>query len=147
MTRSGTLMQNPDFLKLWFGESVSLIGTQVTHLAIPLTAAALLGASPFEMGLLGAMQSVPFLILGLVAGVWVDRLRRRPIMIAANLGRAALLLTVPLAALADVLRLEHLLVVALAAGILNVFFVVAYGSFLPSIVRRDDLPEGTRSSP
>jgi predicted MFS family arabinose efflux permease len=137
----GGLWQHPEFLKLWFGETVSLLGSQVTLLALPLAASILMQASPSQMGLLGAAQAVPFLILGLVAGVWVDRLRRRPIMLAANLGRAFLLATVPFAAVLGSLRFEQLVVVAFV-GIFDVFFGVAYASFLPSVVRRGDLAEG-----
>ncbi|MDQ6669418.1 MAG: MFS transporter [Chloroflexota bacterium] len=138
----GGLWRNPEFRLLWLGETVSATGSAVSRLAIPLTASLQLGASPFQMGLLGASQSVPFLLLGLIAGVWVDRLRRRPIMLAADLGRVVLLATIPLAAFASVLRLEHLLLVSVGVGVLNVFFDVAYGSFLPSLVRREVLAEG-----
>ena len=130
------LWRHSEFLKLWSGETISLLGSQVTLLALPLTASIVLQASPFQMGVLGASQTVPFLLLGLFAGVWVDRLRRRPIMLIADLGRAVLLATIPLSALAGVLRLEQLLLVAFGVGIFDVFFGVAYASFLPSLVRR-----------
>src|SRR5258708_7362370 len=74
------LLRHGDFRKLWFGETISLVGSQVTPLALQLTASILLQASPSQMGVLGASQTVPFLVLGLFAGVWVDRMRRRPIM-------------------------------------------------------------------
>ena len=136
------LWRHSEFLKLWSGETISLLGSQVTLLALPLTASIVLQASPFQMGVLGASQTVPFLLLGLFAGVWVDRLRRRPIMLIADLGRAVLLATIPLSALAGVLRLEQLLLVAFGVGIFDVFFGVAYASFLPSLVRREQLAEG-----
>src|SRR6266851_4825588 len=91
------LWRDPEFPKLWAGETISLVGSQVTLLALPLTASILLQASPFQMGVLGASQTIPFLLFGLVAGVWVDRLRRRPIMLVADLGRALLLATIPAA--------------------------------------------------
>jgi predicted MFS family arabinose efflux permease len=127
---------------LLVGETISLVGSQVTLLALPLTASILLKASPIQMGMLGASQTIPFMLLGLFAGVWVDRLRRRPIMLIADLGRAILLVTIPIAALLGMLSLELLLVVAFGVGVFDVFFSVAYSAFLPSVVRRDDLAEG-----
>src|SRR3989337_3021671 len=88
---SGGLWHDADFIKLWAGETVSLLGSQVTLLAIPLLAAVTLEATPLQMGTLGTLQYIPWLLAGLPAGAWVDRLRRRPIMIAADLGRALLL--------------------------------------------------------
>ena len=93
------------------------------------------------MGLLSAAGSAPILLVGLFAGVWVDRLRRRPLMIAADVGRAALLLLIPLAAAAGALRMETLYVVALSTGALSVLFDVAYLSLLPTLVDRDELVE------
>jgi MFS family permease len=136
------LWHRPDFLKLWAGESISLFGSQVTLLALPLTAVLLLGAGPFEMGVLTAAGYLPFLLVGLMAGVWVDRLRRRPILIATNLGRAALLSTIPLAAFLGVLRIEQLYLTVFVVGILTVFFDVAYTAYLPAVVDRDQLVEG-----
>jgi predicted MFS family arabinose efflux permease len=136
------LWSHAEFPKLWIGETVSLLGSQVTLLALPLTASVMLQASPLQMGVLGASQTIPFLLFGLIAGVWVDRLRRRPIMLVADVGRALLLATIPTAAILGVLHLEQLLVVAFTVGILDVFFGLAYASFLPSLVSRDELPEG-----
>jgi MFS family permease len=136
------LWGNPDFLKLWTGQTVSVVGSQVTSLAIPLAAALTLDASPAQMGLLGAVGTLPYLVLGLPAGAWVDRLRRRPILIVADLGRALLLSTIPLAAALDRLTIEHLYVVGLLVGSLSVFYEVAYQSFLPSLVGRTQLVEG-----
>ncbi|HEX2913445.1 MAG TPA: MFS transporter [Chloroflexia bacterium] len=136
------LWQHPDFLKLWAGETVSLFGSQVTLLALPLTAVLVLDASPSEMGLLGAVEFLPFLVLSLFAGVWVDRLRRRPILISADFGRAILLASVPLAAAFNFLSMPYLYVVALLTGVLTVFFDVAYQSYLPSLVERQQLVEG-----
>ncbi|MEA2576299.1 MAG: hypothetical protein QOH93_3597 [Chloroflexia bacterium] len=142
MPRLTGLWGNSQFVRLWVAQTVSHLGTQVTVLALPLTAVLVLGASPAEMGLLGAAEFAPWMLVGLFAGVWVDRLRRRPILIAADLGRALLLLTVPLAAMLGQLSLPLLYVVAFVAGILSVFFEVAYNAFLPSLVRRDELVEG-----
>jgi predicted MFS family arabinose efflux permease len=136
------LFRQPEFLKLWAGQTISLVGSQVTQLALGLTAAAILQATPAEMGILGTLASVPYLLFGLVAGVWVDRLRRRPMLIISDVGRAVLLASVPIAALSGHLNLLHLDVVAFGVGTLNVFFAVAYGSFLPSLVAREKLAEG-----
>jgi len=101
-----------------------------------------LDATALQMGLLTAAGTAPGLLGGLVAGVWVDRLRRRPVLIGADLGRALLLGTIPLAAALDVLRIEQLYVVAFLTGLLTLTFDVAYLAYLPSLVRRDELVEG-----
>lgn len=136
------LWRHPEFLKLWAGQTVSAFGTLVSGVALPLTAVLVLEASAFEMGLLKAAALVPGFLVGLLAGVWVDRLLRRPIMIGADLGRAALFGSVPVAAALGLLRIEQLYLVAFLAGVLTVFFDVAYQAFLPSLVRREDLVEG-----
>ncbi len=136
------LWSHPDFLKLWGGQTISQFGSQITVLALPLTAALALQASPFQMGLLSAATVAPSLVVGLVAGVWVDRLRRRPILLAADLGRALLLLTIPLAAWLGALRMEVLYLAAFGTGLLTVFFDVAYAAYLPALVEREHLVEG-----
>jgi MFS family permease len=135
------LWRHREFLKFWAGSAISDVGSQVSALALPLIAALILGATPWQMGLLTAGGSAPVLLVGLFAGVWVDRLRRRPVMIAADLGRAALLLIIPLAAVAGVLRMELLYVVVLLSGTLTVLFDVAHLSFVPSLVTPDRLVE------
>ncbi|HEY3111608.1 MAG TPA: MFS transporter, partial [Chloroflexota bacterium] len=135
------LWRQPDFLKLWAGQTVSLFGTMVGRFAFLLVAAMTLSASPLEMSLLHIAEMAPALLVGLFAGVWVDRLRRRPIMIWADLGRFLLTLSVPIAALLDALRIEQLYLVALLVGVLATFFDVAYRSYLPSLVRREALVE------
>src|SRR6201995_4323966 len=102
------LYRDSDFVKFWSGQSISLVGSQVTALALPLTAAITLQATAMQMGMLTAIQYAPFLLFGLFVGVWVDRLRRRPILIAANLGRGLLLGLIPVAALLGVLRIGQL---------------------------------------
>src|SRR5207253_588815 len=124
------LGRNRDFLKLWAGQSVSLVGSQVTRLALPLAAVLTLHAGAAQMGLLGAAQLAPYLLLGLFAGVWIDRRRRRPVLIAADLGRAALLGLIPFLALTGRLRLEHLYLIGFLLGTLELFFDVAYMSLL-----------------
>jgi MFS family permease len=140
-THSG-LLHNRDFLKLWTGQTVSVFGTQITLLAVPIIAALTLKVSPFEFGLLTTFEFVPFVVLSLPAGVWVDRLRRRPILIVSDVGRALTLLSIPLAYAFDQLTIWQLYVVVFVNGCLTVFFDVAYQSYLPSIVERDQLVEG-----
>ncbi|MEA2593640.1 MAG: hypothetical protein QOF01_109 [Thermomicrobiales bacterium] len=136
------LWRNPDFVHLWAAQTVSIFGSLVTRTALPFVAILVLDASPFQVALIGIAELVPAFVVGLVAGAWVDRLKRRPILIAADLGRAGLVLTIPLFAFLDVLRIEHLYVVAALTSILTVFFDIAYQSYLPSLVRRDELVEG-----
>ncbi|MDA8236422.1 MAG: MFS transporter [Chloroflexi bacterium] len=136
------LLRHPDFLRLWTGETISQLGTQVSALAIPFVAIEILQASTFEVALLNVVDFLPFLLIGLPAGVWVDRLRRRPVMIVGDLGRALALATIPLAFLAGALTLVQLYAVGLIVGMLTVFFDVAYQSYLPSLVARDQLQEG-----
>ncbi len=129
-------------MKLWAGQAVSIFGTEVTSLALPLTAVFLLKATPLQMGILGAVGLAPYVMFSLVAGVWVDRLRRRPVLIAADLGRAALLASIPAAALLRLLTMGQLYIVGFLVGTLSLLFGLAYQSFLPSVVGRDRLVEG-----
>ena len=136
------LWRSPDFLKLWSGETVSLLGTQVTTLALPLTAALTLHASPSQMGFLNAAQFAPYLLITLFAGIWVDRIRKRPLMIGVNLARGLLLGGIPAAFWLGVLRMEILYGLVFLLGICSVLFEVAYISYLPSLVKREELVEG-----
>ena len=129
------------FGRLWAAQSVSLLGSQVSFLALPLTAVTLLGASPGEMGLLRAAELSPILLVGLFAGVWVDRLQRRRVIVSSDLGRAALIALVPLAAALGWLRIELLFVVGFLVGALAVFYDLAMQAYLPTLVGRDRLPE------
>ena len=128
------LWRDPDFVKLWTGQTISRFGSTVTREAIPLTALLLLNATPLQLGALDAAGSAPVLIVSFVAGVWSDRVRRRPVMIVADLCRAVLLLAIPLLAVLGQLHLIHLFIVGPLVGILNVFFDVAYQSFVLSLV-------------
>lgn len=136
------LWRHPDFMKLWVGQAISAFGSHITWQALPLTALLILGAGPTELGLLAATGTAPVLFFGLMAGVWVDRLPRRPIMIVADLGRALLLGSIPLAAIFGLLTLPHLFVVAGLTGLLTVFFDVADQSYLPSLVEHEHIMEG-----
>jgi MFS family permease len=137
-----SLLRDPDFLKLWTGQTVSAFGTQITILAVPIVAAVALKVSPFEFGLLSAIEFLPVVVLSLPAGVWVDRLRRRPILIWGDVGRAVSLLSIPIAFALNGLSIWQLYVVVFVNGCLTVFFDVAYQSYLPSIVERDQLVDG-----
>jgi MFS family permease len=136
------LWRHPDFLKLWAGDTVSQFGSQVTVLAVPTVAILVLHAGPFQVGLLSAFEFLAFPTLGLVAGVYADRLRRRPIMIACDLGRMLVLGSIPVAFLLNALTLEQLYAVALLTGIFTVFFDVSYQSYMPVLVDRQNLVEG-----
>lgn len=138
--RSG-LSANRDFMNLWGAETVSQFGSQITPVAIPLLAALTLDATAFEMGLLAATNGLPLLVVGFVAGAWVDRLKRRPIMLAMDIGRAITLLTIPIAAALDLLSIELLMVVSLLTGVQTVFFNAAYASILPVLVDRSQLSD------
>jgi len=140
--RAAGLWHNPDFVRLWSAATISIFGSLVTRTALPFTAILVLNATPFQMGLLAAADIGSQFLMGLVAGAWVDRLRRRPILIIADLGRAALLGTIPLAAFLGRLSMTHLYVVAFLAGILTIFFDVADQAYLPALIRREDLVEG-----
>jgi hypothetical protein len=138
----GRLWRHPDFLKLWAGETVSEFGSQVTFLAVPTVAILILHAGPFQVGVLSALEFLAFPTLGLIAGVYADRLRRRPIMISCDVGRFLALGSIPVAFALGVLTLEQLYVVALLTGIFTVFFDVSYQSYLPALVDRPNLIEG-----
>jgi MFS family permease len=138
----GRLWRHPDFLKLWAGETVSQFGSQVTLLAVPTVAILVLHAGPFQVGVLSALEFLAFPTLGLVAGVYADRLRRRPIMIVCDLGRMLAIGSIPVAFLVNALTLQQLYVVALLTGVFTVFFDVSYQSYLPVLVDRPNLLEG-----
>jgi MFS family permease len=137
-----SLWRQGDFMKLWTGQTISQFGDEITLLGVPLLATLVLGAGPLEMGILGVVRFLPWILFTLPAGVWVDRMRRRPILIGADIARAALLASIPLAFVGGFLTLVQVYVVAFLAGTLEVFFDVAYQSYLPSIVERDELVEG-----
>lgn len=139
-----SLTSNPDFLKLWSAQTISVFGSQVSGLAIPLVAALILKVDPFSFALLATIEFLPFLLFTLPAGAWVDRLRRRPILIGGDLGRAVALASIPVvyAINASWLTIWQLYAVGFVTGTLTVFFDVADQSFLPTVVERDELVEG-----
>ena len=138
----GGLWAHGDFLKLWTGQSISELGSAVSQLGIPWIAAVGLHASPLEFSILGMLGFLPFILFALPAGVWVDRLRRRPILIAGDGARAVLLAVIPVLWAVGALRMWQLLVLQFVIGIFTVFFDVAYQSYLPALVDRDELIDG-----
>jgi MFS family permease len=137
-----SLFRHPDFLRFWTAQTVSQFGSQVSILALPLVAISYLDSSPAEVALLSTMEFLPFLFFALPAGVWIDRLRRRPILIGADVARALLLATIPLAWVAGVLTIWQLYAVAFLVGVFTVFFDVAYQAYLPSLVERERILDG-----
>jgi predicted MFS family arabinose efflux permease len=140
--RSSGLWRHSGFVKLWIGQTISELGSRITREGLPLTAVLVLNAQPFQMGVMTAVGAASALLFGLVAGVFVDRMRRRPIMIVADLARAAILLSIPIAAYYHRLAMAQLYVVIALAGFFTVFFDVAYQTYLPSLVERENLLEG-----
>jgi MFS family permease len=137
-----SLFRHPNYLKLWTAATVSLFGTQVSQIAIPFIAAVILQASPGEVGLLTTIEFLPFLLLTLPAGVWVDRFPKKRILVLGDLGRAVALLSIPIAVAFDGLTIWQLYVVGFINGCMTVFFDVADQSYLPTILERDELVEG-----
>jgi MFS family permease len=140
--RPSSLWRHGDFMKLWTGQSISQLGSQVTLLALPLTAILLFKATAFQVGVLGTAEFLPFLLLGLPVGVWVDRLRRKPILVVADVGRFLVLGSIPVAYALDAMHIGHLYVAAFLSGVFTVFFDVAYAAYLPSLIDRDRLVDG-----
>jgi MFS family permease len=138
----GGLWRHADFLKLWSAETISQVGSQITGLGLPFVAILTLEVSAFEVALLGVIEFAPFILVSLPAGVWVDRMRRKRILVVADIGRALLLVSIPLAYWLDILTIGQLYVVGFAVGVLTVFFDVAYQAYLPSLVDRQQLVEG-----
>jgi len=138
----GGLWRHPDFLRLWSAQTLSQFGSQISALALPLAAILVLDASAFEVAVLGTVEFLPFLLFALPAGVWVDRLHRKPILVLGDAGRAVLLASIPVAYAFDVLTIWQLYVVGFCVGVCTVFFDVAYQSYLPSLVERSSLVEG-----
>src|SRR5438874_2391433 len=126
------LVTDVDFRRLWIGQTISKLGSHVGEAGVSFTALLTLHATPTQMGFLGAAGSLPVVVFGLSAGLWVDRLRRRPIMIVSDFARAAILLTVPAAALAGRLEVGQLYLVAAAMGLLSLLFDVSDAAYLPS---------------
>jgi MFS family permease len=138
----GGLWRQADFLKLWSAETVSQFGTQISLLALPLVAIDVLHVSAFKVAALTTVEFLPFLLVSLPAGVWVDRLPRRPILIAGDLARAGLLASIPIAYFFDALTIWQLYGVGFLVGIATVFFDITYQSYLPALVERAEIIDG-----
>lgn len=141
-TRPASLWRHADFLKLWTGQSISQVGSHISLLAIPLAAVVVLHANAFQAGLLGTFEFLPFLVVGLPAGVWVDRMARRRVLIVADVGRCIALGSIPVVAALHHLTMPQLYAVSFVSGVLTVFFDVAYQSYLPSLVDREQIVDG-----
>src|SRR5439155_1091443 len=128
-----------DFQRLWAGQTISELGSQVTLVALPLTAILVLHASAFAVAVLSSFELLPFLVFGVVAGVWIDRVSYRLVLISTDLARAVLLGSVPLAYAFDALTLPQLYAVGFTAGSLTVFFGLAYQAYLPAVLERERL--------
>lgn len=133
------LWRQGDFAKIWSAATVSAMGSEVTIIALPFLALTMLGASVFQASLLAAVEILPFLLFTLPAGAWLDRVRRRPILVAADIARAITLFSIPVAFVAGALTLWQLYVVAFVTGTVTAFFDIADQSYLPAILDRDDL--------
>lgn len=138
----GGLLRTRNFGLLWVGESTSAVGSSITTVALPLVAVSTLHASPAMVTLITASSWLPWLLIGLPAGVWVDQWPRRRTLLIANVASAVVLITIPVAAWANVLTMTVLLVAALLAGTAGIFFNVAFNAFLPHLVSSEDLMEG-----
>ncbi|MFI7214388.1 MFS transporter [Micromonospora maritima] len=137
----GGLFRHRDFRLLWTGHTVSAVGSNMTTVALPLVAVAVLDATTFQVAVLTAAAWLPWLLAGLPVGAWVDRVRRRPVMIGADLAAAALFLSIPVAASLGLLTVWQLLVVALGAGLARVFFETADQVYLPTLLPPEQVPE------
>ncbi|NUP69543.1 MAG: MFS transporter [Nonomuraea sp.] len=136
------VLRDRDFRRLFLADAASQAGVQILMLALPLVAVSALRASPFETGVLAMCQTLAFVVIGLPAGALVDRMRRRPVMVVADLARALALASVPVAWAFGALTIWQLYAVALVLGCFTVFFDVAYQSYLPRLVGRDRLVQG-----
>ena len=140
-----SLWYHGNFLKLWLSETISQFGGQFTGLALPFTAIIYLNAGAADLGFLTFIGSLPWLVFGLIVGVWVDRHRKQRIMVSSNLLRGTLLATIPVLAITGLLTklgLPFLYALSFVIGVLQVFFDISYQSYLPSLVNREQLVEG-----
>lgn len=138
----GGLLRHRDFRHLCAADAISKVGTGVSNLAVPLLAVITLHASTFEVSTLKTLQTVAYLLIGLQVGAWCDRMRCRPVLVAADIGRAIALGSIPVAAALGAVTIWQLYFAVFVTGILTVFFDVAHQSYLPRLVERDDLIEG-----
>lgn len=139
--KATSLWRDSNFLRFWSGQTLSQFGAQITELAVPVLAVLVLNATELELGFLNAAALAAFLVIGLPAGAWIDRMRKRHVMIAADLVRAVALAQVPLLWWLGMLQMWHLFVIATIMGIATVFFDVSYQSLVPSLVQSPQIAE------
>jgi MFS family permease len=132
--KEGPKMSNKNFYLLWYGQTVSLFGSQISVIAVPLTAVTLLNATSWQMGVLQALGSLPFFLFSLFVGVWIDRAKRKPFLLYANIISALLLLTIPLLYFLGILHMHHLYIIIFLTATASMIFELAYLSYMPSIV-------------
>lgn len=142
MGNSRSLLKHPDFLKLWTGETISVFGAQFSGVALPLIAVVTLQGTPLQLGILNALALLAFPLFGLFVGVWADRHRKRPTLIAADLGRMFFLALIPVSAAFGSITMTLLYIVAFSVGTLQTFFDISYQAYLPFLVDSDQLVEG-----
>jgi len=144
MAFKGNLWRHRDFLKFWTGDTITQFTGQISGLALPTVAILTLQVTGFQLGVLNALGFIAFPTLGLFVGVWMDRIRRKRVMIVANLVQVVTLASVPAAFVFGVLGLYQLYLVSLIMGTSTLFFDVAYQSYLPSLVNKEDVVEGNQ---
>lgn len=142
MTNQDSLFKNKDYMRLWMGQTVSSFGSQFTLIALPLLATVTLEATSAQMGLLTSLGFLPFLLFSLFAGVWIDRIKRRPILITANLANALCLISIPILYYMDILNLTALFVVQFLVGTGTVFTSITSGSYMPTLIKKEQLIDG-----
>lgn len=141
ITRRSSLWSNPDFIRFWIGETIANFGGHLGAIALPIIAAVSLGATPIQMGLLSASTQLPRMVVGIFAGTWVDRRKRRPIMIWVNVLRAATLMAIPITSLFGILTFPLLLAVSILLGVFGIVFDSAWSAMVPNLVERKDLAD------
>jgi MFS family permease len=132
--KEGLKMSNKNFYLLWYGQTVSLFGSQISVIAVPLTAVTFLNATSWQMGILQALGSLPFFLFSLFVGVWIDRSKRKPFLLYTNIISALLLLTIPLLYFLGILHMHHLYIIIFLTATASMIFELAYLSYMPSIV-------------
>jgi len=132
-------MKNNNFRLLWYGQTISLFGSQISMIAIPLTAVTILHANAFQMGVLQTLHSLPFFLFSLFVGVWLDRAKRKPFLLYTNLLSFVLLLAIPLLYFSDLLTIHHLYIIVFLTATAGMVFELAYLSYIPSIVTTNQL--------
>jgi MFS family permease len=135
--RPASILRDRNFLRLWTGETISVLGTTISDFAIAIAAVVTLDATPQQIGLMRALGEAPAIVIGLFVGVWVDRVRRRRLLVTLDLLAALAVASVPVAYLLGVLSLGQLFALAVVFGVLGTFWAPAWGAFLPSVVERD----------